>query len=674
MANCKRIFFCIGLFLILRNVSFAQADTLKSRDLAEMDLADLMKITIATNKKQLLEEAPSIVSVVTRKDIESYGCRDISDILRSIPGFEFGIDVFSIAGLSFRGIWVHEGKALIMLNGLTLNDFGFGNYNFIGTIPASLIERVEIIRGPGSALYGGFAEVCVINIITTPQKNTNNVVLTGNGGVVGNSGYAVNGNLYANGNMSDLKYNFNIGYSEKPLSDREYHDFYGNSYKMNSTNAFRKFQHTIMDLSYKGLSFNFNRTTFDYNVKDYSYIIQNFPQDQSTNNNNSNTGISLKYDVKIGSKLKITPLAEYVTGNAIAAAYFPIVTSSIYSSYGLQKLQKIEGQILAQYDFGKPGELTMGGGYIQDIANNTSAIGTPGLYSPDGDTVYSLYADSKYIIIQHMAKLKNLGLTLGGRYENTYFGDALAPRVGITFFRKNFNLKLLYGRAYRIPTLWQAYSREISFVANNKLKAEISNTSEFEVGYKINDHLSGKVNAYYIDIDNPIVYDGLTNSYTNFGRIQSMGMEAEMLFHYNKLGGFINFSYTLPGDKSSDGFLTADKKYFLASPVHKTNIGINYTFKKIIVGPTFTFLSKRHGESENYAQGVTADYENTSYDPLLLTNLNITYKGLLKKIDFNLSCYNLFDQKYTLIQPYYGAHAPLPANDRQITLGAKLSL
>lgn len=650
----------------------AQNEISDSSDITRLDLADLMKIKIASNKEQTLEEAPSVVSVITKKDIEAYGCRDISDILRLVPGFEFGIDVFSIVGLSFRGIWVHEGKSLIMLNGLTLNDWGFGNYNFIGTVPASLIERVEIIRGPGSALYGGFAEVCVINIITAPQKSTNSISLTGNGGIAGANGYAANANLYANGSVNDLKYNFNIGYSEKPLSTREYHDFFGNSYQMSSENAFRKFQHIITDISYKGFSFNFNRTEFDYNVKDYAYIIQNFPQDQSTDNNNNNSGVSLKYDIKIGSKLKVTPTIEYISGNAIAAGYFPVVTSTIYSAYGLQKLQRMKGQITAQYDFGKPGELTMGGGYIKDVADNTSVIGTPGLYSSQGDTVFSVYTESKYLLFQHIVKLKNTGLTLGSRYENTSFGEAFAPRAGITFFKNKFNFKVLYGKSYRIPTPWQAYSRELTFVPGAKLSAELSNTGEFEIGYKINDRVSAKINGYYIDIDNPIVYDGLTNSYTNFGKIQSLGTEAEMTVRYNKFNSFINFSYTLPGAKTSDGFLTADKKYFLATPVYKTNLGMHYTFKNLIIGPTFTFLSKRYGESENYAQGLTVDYENTTYDPILLTNLSVTYK--VGKININLSAYNLFDQKYVLIQPYYGSHAPLPANDRQIMLGAKLNL
>ena len=207
-----------ALLIINYSLLIAQTDSAGQKTLEEMSLPDLLKIKIATNKEQELEEAPSIVSVITRKEIEGYGCRDVSDILRLVPGFEFGVDVDGIVGLGFRGIWVHEGKSLIMLNGHTLNDFGYGNNNFMGSLPAGMIERVEIIRGPGSAIYGAFAEVCVINIITISSKKSNNASFAGNGGVVGKSGYAAGANFIVSGNDGDVKYNLNIGYNEQPLS------------------------------------------------------------------------------------------------------------------------------------------------------------------------------------------------------------------------------------------------------------------------------------------------------------------------------------------------------------------------------------------------------------------------------------------------------------------------
>src|SRR5262245_3274272 len=81
-------------------------------DFGEMSLADLLDVPveIAARGRQRAEEAPSIVTVVTRAEIEAWGARDLAEVLRLAGGFEFAIDVESLVGLSFRGAWVHEGK------------------------------------------------------------------------------------------------------------------------------------------------------------------------------------------------------------------------------------------------------------------------------------------------------------------------------------------------------------------------------------------------------------------------------------------------------------------------------------------------------------------------------------------------------------------------------------
>ena len=129
-------------------------------------------VAIATRRLQPEDTAPSVVSVVNRADIERYGWRDLYDILMALPGFEFGSDGTGLVGLSARGIWAHEGKALVMINGITVSPLHNGNVNYYGFIPSEMVERVEVIRGPGSAVYGQFAGVAVINVLTRSAKDT----------------------------------------------------------------------------------------------------------------------------------------------------------------------------------------------------------------------------------------------------------------------------------------------------------------------------------------------------------------------------------------------------------------------------------------------------------------------------------------------------------------------
>ena len=101
---------------------------------------------------------------------------------------------------------------------------------------------------------------------------------------------------------------------------------------------------------------------------------------------------------------------------------------------------------------------------------------------------------------------------------------------------------------------------------------------------------------------------------------------------------------------------------FLGVPKWTLNGGVFYNIKKIQVSPSFTLLPPRKGQSD------TSTTTNNTYSSLLLLNLSLTYSNILNKVDVKLTGTNLLDEKYQLIQTYYGSHAPVPAYDRHITL------
>lgn len=76
-------------------------------------------------------------------------------VLQLIPGFDFGVDVEGIVGIGVRGNWAHEGKVLMLWDGLEMNEDLYSTLQFGGHYPVGQIKRIEIIRGPGSAIYGG---------------------------------------------------------------------------------------------------------------------------------------------------------------------------------------------------------------------------------------------------------------------------------------------------------------------------------------------------------------------------------------------------------------------------------------------------------------------------------------------------------------------------------------
>jgi iron complex outermembrane receptor protein len=140
-------------------------------DLEELALAygDKATISIATGSKQSLRRAPAIASVVTAEDIAAMGATDLDEVLETVPGVHVSHSANNYSPLFvIRGIYAQlNPQTLILQNGIPLTTLQQGNRgSFWGGYPIENIARIEVIRGPGSALYGADAYSGVINIIT----------------------------------------------------------------------------------------------------------------------------------------------------------------------------------------------------------------------------------------------------------------------------------------------------------------------------------------------------------------------------------------------------------------------------------------------------------------------------------------------------------------------------
>src|SRR5262249_55985153 len=137
-------------------------------DVQQLSLADLLdtQVDVASKKPQTTRETPGIVTVITRADILNSGARDLLDVMVLVPGFAPGVDVEGVVDLGVRGQWGHEGKILLLIDGQPMNELLYSTIQLANHYPLESIDRIEVIRGPGSAIYGGYAELAVINIIT----------------------------------------------------------------------------------------------------------------------------------------------------------------------------------------------------------------------------------------------------------------------------------------------------------------------------------------------------------------------------------------------------------------------------------------------------------------------------------------------------------------------------
>src|SRR6202035_570875 len=166
-------------------------DPSRSTDLSELSLEQLMEVHVdtvygASKFEQKITEAPSSVTIISADQIRKYGYRTFADILRSVPGFYVNYDRnYSYVGVrGFASPGDYNTRVLILVDGHVMNDDVYGGA-YIGTdfpIDIDLIERVEIIRGPGSALYGTSALLAVINVVTKHGHHFGGVEIAASGG------------------------------------------------------------------------------------------------------------------------------------------------------------------------------------------------------------------------------------------------------------------------------------------------------------------------------------------------------------------------------------------------------------------------------------------------------------------------------------------------------------
>src|SRR5262245_34482925 len=131
-------------------------------------------VEAASKYKQKTTEAPSSVTIITSDEIKKQGYRTLADLLRNVPGLYVSYDrLYSFLGIRGFNLGDYNNRVLLLVNGHRINN-SLSDGAFIGTefiLDVDLIDRVEIIRGPGSSLYGANAFFGVINVITRKGRD-----------------------------------------------------------------------------------------------------------------------------------------------------------------------------------------------------------------------------------------------------------------------------------------------------------------------------------------------------------------------------------------------------------------------------------------------------------------------------------------------------------------------
>ncbi len=171
------------LIALLATAFVPPARSQPEQDLNELSLEQLLDLTIvsASRFRQKVSEVPSAVTVVTRADIQQYGWRTLAEAVRSVPGFYVHADrSYNYVGArGFARPQDYNSRVLLLIDGQRTNDAVY-DMAYVGSeslIDIDLVERIEVVRGPGSSVYGGNALFGVINVITRTGARIDGVEL-----------------------------------------------------------------------------------------------------------------------------------------------------------------------------------------------------------------------------------------------------------------------------------------------------------------------------------------------------------------------------------------------------------------------------------------------------------------------------------------------------------------
>jgi len=182
--------FLLLLMLAYSNFLYAQDSLFRSsvQDLMKIPVAEKEEetVTTATRSEMHLNDAPASMTIITQADIAQYGYRNLSDALKSVPEVYTHFTGYSTSA-DFRSFWVNQfqRRTLYLLDGVKMNDrFHFGDFesDIVGDL--SNVERIEVIRGTGAAVYGTVSVLGVVNIITKKPKNMPVASVIGNASII----------------------------------------------------------------------------------------------------------------------------------------------------------------------------------------------------------------------------------------------------------------------------------------------------------------------------------------------------------------------------------------------------------------------------------------------------------------------------------------------------------
>lgn len=635
------------------DIATSSTDQVASVSTTEKDLLLFMEeqdLVTATKRHTSLRKAPAIATVITSDEIRNMGALNLLDVLKMVPGFGVSINEYNSMMVEVRGIRSNTSeRILVMIDGHSLNRNinGSSLYRTIGYFPLENVKQVEIIRGPGSALFGNSAFVATVNIITRNAEEINGLeVKTGGGSSDSFKGSLVGGK--AIGDKLTLAGSVDHYQTNGPRLMVEADTLTGTPFTkapgapdlyLQQTDAFLKVGYG--DLSFRG---HYHTKQQGMNVGIVSALT-----DDSSRTQVDNYWSELAYNLRLADTMSANLKFTY-------DHYEQDPTMKIYPNgfrglfpdgmigKPLVKDRTFGGEVQVDWDLFKGNHLIAGVSFetleqydTRQLANFNPATGAPlgsvqevANWNKDATRqIWATYLQDEWQLPY------NVNLTAGVRYDHySDFGDTVNPRLGLVWsFLDNADLKLLYGQAFRAPNFVELYNaNNLAAIGGSDIKPERIETYEAGLAWRLNRYLAANMNYFFSTISDQIAQTGSPAVYSNLSKSETQGVELGL---NGAIGPEVtwkaNYAWQDPRDANSGQRLPY-------VPSHRASGSINYAPLKYVNLHTDVLWTGPRPRDKGDTRSEVSDY--TTVD------LAATFKNFYRTLEIQATVRNLFDQRY----------------------------
>ena len=649
-----------GLFslTLLLGLGFAPSTFVwaQEQDVEDLSIESLLDVPVSAAAKyeQTTREAPASVSVITAEDIARYGYATLSDALGSVPGF-YGSYDRNYAYVGVRGFSRpsdYNNRLLILVNGYSANEYSTGGA-LTGTglaLDLDAVERIEVVRGPGSALYGTSAMFAVVNVITKDAKAQDGLRASATAGSFGYREGAVSfGKTFA----SDLHVTFS-----GLLGDVRGQDLYfededdpeAGSGLAEGTDGDQYYGFTGT-AAYKGFTLMAQRTSREKGIPNGAW-------DTFLNSGawtrDSRTFAGLRYEQPFGVGISLS-LRAHVDEYTYDGYYPYLYEGEAIDGFDDSATRRVGGDLQFQWDTGPGNRLVLGSEVRHHFQNRYTYWDEYETYV-DFDvpsSSFSLYVQDEYQV------LRNLAVTVGLRHDQyTDVGGATSPRLAFVYMPFQYStLKLLYGEAFRTPSAYELYYDDPvgEFKRSASLKPERIRTSELVWEQAFSRSLSGSVSLYRYSMRDLI--DTVTDpadslvQFQNVAQATARGLEASLQARFTPaLQGY--FSYTLQHAREA-----GEQETLSNSPTHLAKGGLAFP----LPGPWTAATELRY-------EGRRRTVNETLTDPFVLANLSVHTQRFFDRLQLSGHVRNLFNTSYALPGGYEHRQDAIAQDGRSFAL------